>query len=84
MARLITVEGTAKDVTPNNGEKFTLAEMQAFVGGLIAPVYLPDGRTILVNDEGLLMGMEINIRASMLAGYPLVGPALLLNEKEWN
>lgn len=84
MAKLITVEGTTKEVTPNNGTSFTLDEMQAFVGGLIEPVYLDDGLTILVNEEGLLNGMEMNVRASMLVGFPLVGPALLVNDKEFN
>ena len=83
MARLITVEGSAKEVTPNDGERFTLEEMQALVGGLIQPVYTDDG-IILVNEEGLLIGMDLNIRASMLAGQPLVGPALLCNDKEFN
>jgi hypothetical protein len=84
MAKLITEDGMTREVIPSNGESFTLEEMQRFVGGLIEPVYLDDERIILVNEEGLLLNMPVNMRASMLVGFPLAGPALLVSGKEFN
>jgi hypothetical protein len=83
MAKLIMVDGTIKEVAPRKGESFELDEMQAFVGGLIEPVYLEDGTTMLVNEEGLLMGLPMNALASALVGFPLVGPALICDGKEF-
>jgi hypothetical protein len=68
----IDPDGTVTDVTVDG-----LDSMQVVVGGLIEPVQFHDG-TMYVNDEGLLLGMEINPVASKLYGGYIVGSALLL------
>lgn len=55
-----------------------LATLQKAVGGLIAPVDLPNGYTIYVNDEGLLDGLPFNLIASQLAGQYLAGNAVMV------
>jgi len=55
----------------------TLSELQGAVGGLIAPIYGPEGITGYVNDEGLLIGLPLNLIASALGGQPLVGDAII-------
>ncbi len=35
------------------------------------------GAMMYVNEEGLILGLEINRAASMFAGQPIVGPAVL-------
>ena len=74
-AATITLEGviTPLDHIPS------LSEMQAVVGGLIAPVVGPHGDTVYVNDEGLLLGMQRNFGAELLAMSrgPLVGDAVI-------
>ena len=60
----------------------TFPEAQRLVGGMVEPVRLPNGDTILVNEEGLLMGLPINTAASLLAGKTLVGPAIYLTKAE--
>jgi hypothetical protein len=60
----------------------TFPEAQRLVGGMVEPVRLPNGDTILVNEEGLLMGLPINTAASLLAGQTLVGPAIYLTKAE--
>lgn len=49
---------------PNNGRTFELEEMQEIVGGNIEIVRLNDGRIIIVNEEGLLQGLPVNIEAT--------------------
>jgi len=56
----------------------TLKEMQDFVGGLIEVVYLGDDQ-LVVNEEGLLLGLPYNSEASELSGRRIVGDALLLS-----
>jgi len=73
MATLYTVEGEVKEVSPADGHSFTLKEMQDFVGGTVQIVPLPDGRSMLVNDEGKLIGLEYNEKASAewMRQYPI-------------
>ena len=62
----IPVEGESKEITPENGKRFTLKELQALVGGIIQYVTFPDGTDIMVNDEGKLIDLPVNPRATKL------------------
>lgn len=70
-ARSVTLEGD------------TLAELQRCVGGLIEGVYIPDfdeqGISCYANEEGLIFGLEPNVR---LAGQPIVGPIVFVGHNE--
>ena len=56
-------------------------EIQAHVGGLFCAPWegpLLDGKaSIFANDEGIILGMDYNITASMLTKQHLVGPVLI-------
>lgn len=56
-------------------------DIQALVGGIFCAPWegrLLDGQaSLFANDEGLLMGLEYNTLASLLAGQHLVGPVLM-------
>ena len=67
-----------RTIEPANGKRLTLEEAQAVVGGYIEPVYLPGKRVLYVNEEGLLHGLPLNERASIVGGRVLVGDALLV------
>lgn len=56
----------------------TFAACQAAVGGLVQPVRLSDGSLLLVNEEGLPLGLPFNPAATMIAGEELVGPAVVV------
>ena len=62
----------------------TLAALQKAVGGYIEKVELlprnPD-LVLLVNEEGRLAKLPYNDRASMLAGEPIVGPAIVIKRQ---
>ena len=49
------------------------------LGGYFHTVRLSDDAMMLVNDEGLLMVLPVNVMAMMISGYPmLVGVALIV------
>lgn len=65
-----------------------LESLQKEVGGCIEvvhPKYLPQGFCMVVNDEGLLMGLPLNRFCSVLYGtpehgQPIVGNGVILKE----
>ena len=63
-AKIIYPDKDSKDYTPKNGTTFELEEMQEIVGGYIEVIRLNDGRLIIVNEEGLLQGLPVNIEAT--------------------
>ncbi len=86
MATLITPDGTLKVVHPKAGigKKFTLKEMQTIVEGYVEYLYLPNGVIAVVNEEGRLIGLKYNPRASLTTGWHLVGNVLLCDNTELN
>ena len=90
MAIRLHPDGSSLDVFPEDGQRFTLEELQGHVGGYIEPVKTlmeteRNGYTIqiiYVNEEGLLMGLEHNLQASMIVGKHIVGNALALFQGE--
>lgn len=77
---LLKVDGTSEELQPA-GDRWTLAEWQAAVGGNVELIHLLGGRwALLVDEEGLLKGLSENRRASDVARRSIVGPALLLPE----
>lgn len=59
----------------------TLEEAQKYVGGWVEMVEGVDDQgpyQVIVNEEGLILGLRQNIVATLVANLPLVGPAILL------
>ena len=55
------------------------------VGGFVELIELSDGDQMLVNEEGLLKGLDINGMATMIANRRIVGNAIILRGKaKWN
>ena len=80
---VLKTDGTRQAIT----EPLTLATMQRLVGGYIELVTLdrrPDRRVaLLVNEDGCRAELRRNPEATVLAGQPIVGDAILcvvLNE----
>lgn len=76
----VKADGTDQDVRPK-GERWTLTEMQEKVGGYIEVVpdtNLPAGQLMVANEEGLLLGLPLNRKATMMAGRPIVGDVLII------
>ena len=73
------------------------AEVKEFVGGMVEAVTFPNGDLLLLNEEGKLMGLPLNEKASKLwkdtfdndnyitgrDGF-VVGPAILIKKQALN
>ena len=64
MATIISHHGEEYHTHPNNGEAFTLDELQSVVGGYIELIHLPFGRIMVINEEGKLHGLPFNRAAT--------------------
>lgn len=73
-AQLIRVENVGgsvfsviEDITPDNGQDFTLEELQGHVGGLIEIVEIPNGHILVVNEEFIINELPFNPVGTSLA-----------------
>ena len=95
MARFITVDGKDKEVKPEDGKRFKLGELQAYVDGYIEIISMPSGQVIYLNEEGKCDGLIKNELATKIWNeefpiekYPnnndqlIVGNVLILSAKE--
>lgn len=85
MAELIKTNGEVITVSPK-GKTFKLKELYELIGcDLIEIVHIANGRLLVVDEEGKLKdNIEINKRASMLAGCIIVGNAVVCDDKEFD
>lgn len=66
MAEILRADGTSQQVQPRNGTDFQLDEVKAIVGGWVEIVGLADGRLMVCNEEGKLIGLPPNFAATEL------------------
>lgn len=92
MATLLKTDGTQQELTPANGKKFKLEEIQKAVGGYIEIVAMRPGngrKRLYVNEEGKLHGLPLNLAATALMsehhtpGDVIVGDAVITNPGEF-
>lgn len=87
--KLYEVGCIVKWVQPKNGEKISLEEAQALVGGYVELVHFDGDNILLCDGDGVLMFKRINTLATSHAkqlgwkGSYLVGSVLFLKEKEF-
>lgn len=87
MARLIETSGASREVKPTEGQYFSLKELQDFVGGMIEIIRV-GGRWFVLNEEGKMLGLPVNMIATdltrgLLADDDLiVGNVLVCSEEE--
>ena len=79
MALLYKATKEVVKLNPGNGKTFTLAELQAAVGGMIEAVPGTRGRA-LCNEEGRMLNLPRNENASNLFGMALVGDVIVLEK----
>ena len=66
-ASLIRTDGCGELIMPENEKNFSLEEIQKYVGGYIEIIYLEGDMIMVVNEEGKVMGMDINPIATFIA-----------------
>jgi hypothetical protein len=81
---LIKPDGEIEEVDTPNNRAYTLKEMQTVVGGYVQLVYLPGGRVMMVDEEGLYKNYKYNEKASQMAGQSIVGTVLVTNRNKIN
>lgn len=87
MATLIKIDGSQKEVFPNDKENgFTLKEVYELIECQMVEIAcrFADGKIMLVDEEGLLKeNALVNPAASLLMGDYIVGNALICDDKEF-
>ena len=69
MNKLIFYNGTIINIAPSTSNKFTLTELQKYVGGYIQVIPLQDDLVMVINEEGKLLGLPRNDKATELANF---------------
>ena len=83
MAKIIKANGEVIETEPKNGKYFQLEELRDVVKGYIEIVRLRDG-FMIVNEEGKLMGLPINTKATEMAHETIVGDVLVCDRSQIN
>lgn len=82
MARHILATDKIVNVSPAKGKKFTLKELQGFVGGYIERIPLT-GRTVaFCNEEGRINSLPFNRMASLEFNQVLYGDVIVCGKGE--
>ena len=88
MAIVIKTDGTKDALQPKNNKAFTLEELKSVVGGYIEIVQLTEDYLMVINEEGKLLDLPINVvatrvyRASRNTEDFIVGNVLICSNKE--
>ena len=82
MAQLYKPNGPVAEVVPNNGETFTLEELQNHIGGYIELIRLPRGLVAYCDEDGYAKRLPSNKRYNALYGRPVVGNVIVGTRKE--
>lgn len=79
MAYKILTDGSVIDIDlSDRGSRVDLELAQEVVEGYIEPVRINDETLMIVNEEGLLKDLPINISASVIASRKIVGNVLVV------
>ena len=61
----------------------TLESAQKFVGGYVEGIPFPNGDYLIVNEEGKLMGLEVNEKATKLWRDTFDNDNFITGRKDW-
>lgn len=74
-----------EEIWPEDGNLFSLTQLQQVVGGYIELIYLPHGKIIVIDEEGKLKRKPLNAWATAFAKLPVdlvVGDAVLIDSDQ--
>lgn len=78
MAMLIKVDGEIVE----DYDVSSLEQLQEAVGGYIEIISLDNNMCLVVNEEGLVMGLKQNMWASLILNRIIVGDVIYMNKDE--
>ena len=70
-------------IIDNVKDEPTLESAQAFVGGYVEGIPFPNGDYLIVNEEGKLMGLEVNEKATKLWRDTFDNDNYITGRKDW-
>lgn len=86
MAKIIKTDGNIKYVKPKNNKDFSLEELQKIIGGHIQIVKTKRGKLMVINEEGKLLRLQKNRKATDLYEYGgtdiIVGDVLVIDKDQ--
>lgn len=83
MATIIKADGQCIETQPKNGTDFKLEELNEIVGGYIEVLTLNDDQIMVINEEGKVYGLPLNLKATDMYGLDfIVGDVLVCEESE--
>ena len=83
MAQIYRVGEKPQTISPKNGHKFELEEAWALIGGHIYMWNIGHGAVMLFDEDGDLKKLPYNPQASRIAGFPVVGTAIVCRKSEF-
>lgn len=88
MATIYRANGTKEVIAPKNGTDFKFEELQKIVGGYIDIIRLDNDQIMVINDEGKLMYLPVNMEATeiyqriYMIDDCIVGDVLICKDEE--
>lgn len=88
MGKIYKTDGTITATEPKNGTDYSLEELQSIVGGFIEVLYLNDDEIMVLNEEGKILGLDLNDNATELISEAgmwddfIVGDVLVCKNEE--
>lgn len=86
MATLYKTTGEKVTISPKDGRRFSLEELQLYVGGYVELIRIGRDNYLVVDEEGTLKGLPLNPGATKIVrqlGYThIVGDAVYCKEVE--
>ena len=83
MAKIIKADGSMVEIQPRNGRYFKFRELQKIVDGHIEILTLNGNEIMVVNEEGKIHDLPLNLQATELFGLDvIVGDVLVCNDNE--
>ena len=70
-------------IIDNVKDEPTLESAQAFVGGYVEGIPFPNGDYLIVNEEGKLIGLEVNEKATKLWRDTFDNDNYITGRKDW-
>lgn len=83
MAQLYRVGEKPQTITSKNGRKFELEEVWDLIGGYVEMWNIGHGAIMLWDEDGGPKGLPLNVEASRIAGFPVVGTAMVCAKSQF-
>jgi hypothetical protein len=70
-----------RSIFPSKGDEYSLREAQSWVGGYIEILVVNEDWILVVNEDGIAMGLAPNEIASQLVRRHIVGDAAMIQSR---